>query len=216
MDACGARNFSSIHEEIRALLQQMGYTFAPHKYEKEQSGCCGFGGLAPVSNQKLARQMAEEQVADKEKYYLTYCMNCRDRYTKSGAESVHLLELFYGQGKEADHLPPTWSDRQKRRRWLIGTLLQEIWKEKTEGKEDMIFYYTDTIKEQLEERMILEDDLAEIIAHAEETQEKIIDTVKDCFIASRRIGNVYFWVYYRPKEEGYEILCAYSHRMVFR
>ena len=216
MDACGAREFEDIHIQVRHLLRELGYVVQPLDYEGAVSGCCGFGGLTPVSNRQLGKVMAASRVKDKSRYYITYCMNCRDRYTDAGAEAVHLLELFYGGGKEARHKPPTWSDRQRRRRWLKRTLLQDLWKEKTEGREDMALYYCDEIKEQMEERMILEEDLAETIQEAEQSGNKIIDTVKDCFIAGKRIGNVFFWVYYREKEDGYEILRAYSHRMNFR
>ena len=100
MDACGARNYGEIHEQIRHLLKQMGYELESHKYEGDKSGCCGFGGLMPVSNRELAKKMSASRVEEKDRYYLTYCMNCRDRYTDAGAVSVHLLELFYGEGKE--------------------------------------------------------------------------------------------------------------------
>lgn len=217
MDACGARQFEDIHQTVRHLLIQLGYELKPHTHEKEQSGCCGFGGLMPVSNQKLAKKMAASQVSqDADCQYLTYCMNCRDRYTDTGAQAVHLLELIYCQDQAACHRPPTWSDRQRRRRWLKKRLLGELWQKETESRKEMNLYYNDKMKEQLEERMILEEDLWETIAHAEEHNEKILDTVQNCMIAGRRIGNVYFWVYYRPAGDGYEILKAYSHRMNFR
>lgn len=215
MDACGAREFEEIHAQVRRLLTKTGYRLLPHTYEKKKSGCCGFGGLMPVSNRRLSQIVAEEQTKDKERLYLTYCMNCRDRYTGTGAKSIHLLELFYQTGEEK-HIPPTWSDRQRRRRWLKQRLLQEIWKENNEGREEMKLYYSDEMKEQMEERMILEEDLEEAIKKAEETGEKILDMSENCMIAGRRIENVYFWVYYRESKDGYEILKAYSHRMNFR
>lgn len=216
MDACGARQYGEIHEQIRHLLEQMGYELEGHAYEGGQSGCCGFGGLMPVSNRELAKKMAASRVEEKDRYYLTYCMNCRDRYTDAGAVSVHLLELFYGEEKAQEHLPPTWSDRQRRRRWLKRKLMQELWQEKMEGRKEMKLYYSDEIKEQMEERMILEEDMQDVIEQAEASQEKIQDTVENCYIAVRRIGNVCFWVYYRPKEDGYEVVKAYSHRMNFK
>lgn len=214
MDACAARGFEVIHESVRHLLGQLGYEQSPQNYEKEKSGCCGFGGLMPVSNRRLAGEMAASQVEEKDSIYLTYCINCRDRYTHAGADSLHLLELLYG-GEDA-HIPPTWSDRQRRRRWLKKTMLFKLWEEKTEGREEMKLYYGDELREQMEERMILEEDLEDAIRHAEESGEKIEETQLDCFISGRRVGNVYFWVYYRPEQDGYRLLKAYSHRMNFR
>lgn len=215
-DACGAREMEDVQKKVRRLVEDMGLKLVSEPYEKNTGGCCGFGGLTPVSNRKLADQMAKQQVIDKEQIYVTYCMNCRDRYTKAGAKSMHLLELYYEPEKAAVHEAPTWSKRQDNRRWLKRQALRQLWGEDNKETENMKLYYTEELKELLEERMILEEDIREVIQTAEESQQKIRDTKQDCFIAGKQIGNVHFWVYYREKADGYEILNTYSHRMNFR
>ena len=39
--------------------------------------------------------MTEFALKDTEGVQLTYCMGCRDRYARAGAESAHILELVY-------------------------------------------------------------------------------------------------------------------------
>lgn len=215
-DACGARGMQEIRTKVRMIVEAMGYEVLPQKYEGETGGCCGFGGLMPVANRLLAEKMANVQVQDKEQVYLTYCMNCRDRYTTAGAKAMHLLELVYEPEKIQEHVPPTWSKRQDHRKLLKQRMLASIWREVQEEGNVMKLYYGEEMKELLEERMILEEDIRKVIAAGEEEDQKILDTTRGCFIAGKQIGNVHFWVYYREKEEGYEIMNAYSHRMNFR
>lgn len=215
-DACGAREMEDVQKKVRELVQNLGLELISEKYEKRTGGCCGFGGLTPVANRQLADKMAQQQAADKEQVYITYCMNCRDRYTKTGAKSMHLLELYYEPEKAVSHEAPTWSKRQDNRRWLKRQAVRQLWGEDQEETADMKLYYTEELKELLEERMILEEDIREVIKDAEENQKKIMDTSKNCFIAGKQIGNVHFWVYYREKEDGWEIVNTYSHRMNFR
>lgn len=215
-DACGARKLEGTRGQIRSLIGKLGYEIVPQKYENETAGCCGFGGLASVSNRELADKMAQTQVGADENLYLTYCMNCRDRYTKTGAKAMHLLELIYQPESICSHEVPTWSKRQDNRQYLKTKLLEILWEEEPEREGEMKLYYKEEMKHILEARMILENDIREVIADAEESQRKIWDMKKNCAIAGKQIGNVHFWVYYREKDDGFELLNAYSHRMSFR
>jgi hypothetical protein len=55
-----------------------------------------------------------------------------------------------------------------------------------------------------------------VIAHAESTGKKFRNPQTDHFLAYHRPGNVTYWVEYspRPKEDGFDIHNAYSHRML--
>ncbi len=71
---------------------------------------------------------------------------------------------------------------------------------------------SDAVQDLLEERHILDEDLAAVIQHAEKTGEKLYQTDADRFLAKLRINNVYFYVEYSVIEGGYRIHTAYSHR----
>jgi hypothetical protein len=71
---------------------------------------------------------------------------------------------------------------------------------------------SDSIRDLLEDRHILDEDLIPVIQHAEKTGEKLYQTDTDRFLAKLRIKNVYFYVEYSIIEGGYRIHTAYSHR----
>lgn len=213
-DACGAREYPQIHERMRTLLARMGYQAAEGEFSKEMSSCCGFGGLAPYSHPESADLSARLAVPSKDKNYVTYCMNCRDRYTKEGARAVHFLELLFDEEEGRAHKVPGWSSRQDNRVHLKETLMSRIWEEEAPKQDKVPLYYNAQLQEELEQRMILESDIRAVIKQAEETNSKLLHTETGCLVAHLRVKNVTFWVWYRPHDTGgYEIKKAYSHRM---
>jgi len=69
------------------------------------------------------------------------------------------------------------------------------------------------VSELLEHRMILEEDLQQVLHHAEMTGEKIRGPKTGHFIARRRPVSVTYWVEYSCGDKGFIIHNAYSHRM---
>lgn len=215
-DACGAREYPQIHDRIRQLLTNLGYRITETEYERERSSCCGFGGLVPYSNAQVAREAARLAVPNRDWNYVTYCMNCRDRYTKEGARAVHILELLYDDARGGSHKVPGWSSRQDNRVRLKTLLAQQIWQEAVDEPEPCRLEYSVAVGELLEERMILESDIRRVIEYAQETEEKILHKPSGCYVAGRQIKHVTFWVWYRVLPDGYHIEKAYSHRMTIK
>lgn len=217
-DACGAREYPEIHESMRKLLKQMGYQVEEDAYTREKSGCCGFGGLVPYSNPQVADEAARLAVPKPDQNYVTYCMNCRDRYTKEGARAVHFLELLYGKDQGKTHKVPGWSSRQENRIRLKQMLQEQVWKESVEAEEALQcpLEYGEELGRILEERMILRSDIRQVIMQAEKTGAKLFHKHSGCYIAKAKCKHVTFWVWYRPLEHGYYVERAYSHRMVIK
>jgi hypothetical protein len=71
---------------------------------------------------------------------------------------------------------------------------------------------TDSIRDLMDERHILDEDLIPVIQHAEKTGEKLYQTDTERFLSKLRIKNVYFYAEYSIIEGGYRIHTAYSHR----
>ena len=71
---------------------------------------------------------------------------------------------------------------------------------------------TDAIRDLMEERHILDEDLIPVIQHAEKTGEKLYQTDTNRFLSKLRIKNVYFYVEYSIIEGGFRIHTAYTHR----
>ena len=65
----------------------------------------------------------------------------------------------------------------------------------------------------MDERMILEGDVAGVLEYMRETGEAVMDCETGLLIARHRDGNVTFWVKYEETGGGYLVHSAYSHRM---
>lgn len=212
-DACGAREYEAVQRAIRELLIKSGYELKEAKYHKKESRCCGFGGLVPYSNPDIANETTKLVVFSKDWNYVTYCMNCRDRFSKEGARAVHILELLYDQNKGKTHQVPTYSTRQDNRIKLQSDLRRIYWKEPARETIEPPLQYSEEVAAQMEERFLLESQIRMVIVEAEETKNKILYHPEQVLIANKRIRNITVWVWYRPLETGYEVVKAYSHRM---
>lgn len=218
--ACGARYDNKTKQSVISLVEKNGGHINGDEDLYEQSPCCGYGGLVPVVDAAIADEITDtglEQLGGKENSVpvLTYCANCRDRFLAKGRQSFHLLEILYPQTADMRHLPPKWSTRQDNRTDLKYNMLAEIWGEKVEREVRMKLYMDEALEQKFEETHILHRDIEDVIAYAEDTNEKLLDPVTGHFTAYHRPRNVTFWVEYSPEEEGFRVHNAYSHRMDF-
>ena len=211
-DACGARMHPEIRESIRGLAKAVGIRVEEQKYSGEQTGCCGYGGLTQFSNPEVGAEITG-QALEGEGSFLTYCINCRDRFAKAGADSLHILEVIYESHPNGSRPWPNYSLRRKNRFRLQEEIRREIWKEEVEPMEETRLYYPPELEEQLEKRLILESDICQVIVQAEKKHNRVCDKDSGVFIAHRKVGHVTYWVYYREREDGYEILKTYAYRM---
>ena len=81
------------------------------------------------------------------------------------------------------------------------------------GYEQVQFEVSDEVRQLLESRHILDDEIRMVIRNAETNGEKLYDPQTNKFLAKLRIGNATFYVEYSVTEEGsYVVHTAYSHR----
>ena len=99
---------------------------------------------------------------------------------------------------------------------LKRKLLEEYWKEKPEDMQmgsKIKLYISPELKRKLNDEMILETDIEKVVEHCETSGRKIVDADSNSFSGHLLIGNMTYWVEYHSKDDGYELLNAYSHRM---
>lgn len=210
-DSCGARGNHQIQQTIRQLAVKLGCNLVETPYSGDLSPCCGYGGLTSYANREVAHKMSEKCLERSDQPYLTYCMACRDRFSREGRKSMHLLELVYGTDAG---LPPDISEKRYNRLNLKYRLMSEFWKEEIpEMKCEFQVIYTDEALKMMDERMILKSDVIQVLSRLRETQEAIYDSKTGLSITRTRIGNVTFWVKYTESPDGYLVHSAYSHRM---
>lgn len=218
--ACGARYDEKIKNSIIDLCNSNGISLIENKDTKTASPCCGYGGLVPISNARIADNLTKtgmEQIRtpDTDIPILTYCVNCRDRFIKEGAAAYHILELLYPQTNHLYHRYPNWSERQDNRYKLKNKLLKEIWQEQVEEEERMELIINETLVKKLEETHILFTDIEEVIRHSVDSGDYLINPETKVKTVCKRSGNVTFWVEFIESDKGYEVKNAYSHRMDF-
>ena len=73
---------------------------------------------------------------------------------------------------------------------------------------------SESVKELLDARHIVEDDIRRVIDHAEKTGDKLYHTDSSEILAKLLVKEVYFYVEYAPVEGAYRIYTAYSHRFL--
>jgi Fe-S oxidoreductase len=212
-DACGARSDKAAREAVRSIAQKAGV--ALEEGTGEEAGCCGWGGLAafasPPTSEALAEKAAQIAGGGPSIPILSYCANCRDRFAKRGLDSLHILEAVYG--REPGPVPSLGA-RRRNRKAVRGQLAKEfLGEEAIVKKRDFSVQYTDSALREMEERMILDEDMEEVLEGVRQGAPSAYEKESGLSIASRRIGNVTFWAKYTREGENYVVKGAYSHRM---
>ena len=172
-DACGARGDAATQNAVRELVSKLGCRITEPAHTLDRSDCCGYGGLAGYAKPEVAADYTKAALEGCEGLQLTYCMGCRDRYARHGAESAHILELIYAS-PAGD--PPGISEKRKNRLTLKQRLLRDIWKEDTHmAPRGYKIEYTPEVKELMEQRMVLESDIETVMQAYREGGEAIYE-----------------------------------------
>lgn len=77
----------------------------------------------------------------------------------------------------------------------------------------VVLIVSDAVRADIERKLLLVDDIAEVIAEAQRAGRMLRDRASGHLIASGRIGTVTTWVEYEQTEAGFVVHRAYGHRM---
>lgn len=215
-DACATRHEAGLQDHVRRLLGRLGCRVEELEYGRALTECCGFGGLMAAANPGLARKVCDRRAAESETGYVAYCAMCRDRLASRGKPALHILDLIYG--REIDGLAarkdPGYSQRHENRARLKERFLKEIWGEKvTDPTCSVKLIFAADIKEIMEERLILVEDVQKVVEYAESTGNKLVSQDTGRFLAYFTPVAVTYWVEYAPVGDGFQVYNTYSHRM---
>jgi len=224
-DACSTRHEGSIHQAVRELLNKLNCQVEELPYSKELTKCCGFGGLTAFANKALAKEIVASRSEESSLDYVAYCAMCRDRFAASGKRILHLLDLIFpaedgvvGEKEDpATREDPGFSMRHENRRRLKKQLLRELWQEALDeegGDQAIELIMSEEVRKKAEERLILTEDIQQVIQVAEESGRKFVNPENGHYLAHYRPSRVTYWVEYEVLEDGrYMVHNAYSHRM---
>ena len=186
------------------------------------TACCSYGGLMWLANPELAREVIKRRIKESEADYVTYCAMCRDFFASQGKRTWHLLDLIFGAeiGEEnnarAERKSPGYSQRHENRARLKRRLLKEVWGEVMAGPtgyETIKLSVSEDVEQILEERLILIEDIQQVIDYAEITSNKLLNIETSHSLACHRPASVTYWVEYTEQDGTFVVHKAYSHRM---
>ena len=216
-DACAARHEDSMKGSVRQLAEKAGYQLVSLPEQDVFARCCGYGGQPVIANPDYAEFVVQKRIAESETPYITYCINCRDIFAEAGKETVHILELLFGDGKMRSQLV-TVSERRENRIRLKKRLLEKFWGEKMEEKEEnaeIKLKISPELSKKLNQERILEEDLIDVVVFCERTGRRVWLPDKQAYSGYREEGFMTYWVEYREGTDkgAYELVNAYVHRM---
>ncbi len=217
-DACTTRHEKTIQESVRNILRRIGAEIEELPLSREKTECCGYGGLMFFANPELARKVIQRRAGESPRDYLTYCAMCRDYLAFSGKRSLHLLDLVFGSPRDEAALRkgPVYSERHENRVRLKNAMLRDLWGETTheaKGFETIRLRISDAVRQRMEDRRILAEDLRQVIDAAERSGYKLLDPVTGRLTAHLKPASVTYWVEYSRAGDEFVIHNAYSHRM---
>lgn len=214
-DPCSSRNQPVLQQNIRKLAVQAGYKLEPLPYEGKMAKCCSFGGQISTTNPPYAKWMVQNRISEKDVPYIAYCANCRDIFAKEGKLVKHILDILFNIN-DWERKPPTISERRRNREKLKRCILEEFLHQKPyeeEMKTMIKLRISPELKEKLNKELLLEEDILSVVEHCESSGRKVIDPETGHCFGYMEIGRLTYWVEYRPLEEEFELINAYSHRM---
>jgi len=119
-DSCVTRNVSEIHDGVRYIMKEAGFEIEELENSRENTRCCGFGGMIVPANPDLAMRVMKRRTAEaKSDTIVTYCAACRESMVRGGKKGFHLMDLIFLPGcadKEAPGLGGplnSWMNRYK-------------------------------------------------------------------------------------------------------
>ncbi|MBQ7534188.1 MAG: NAD(P)-binding protein [Stomatobaculum sp.] len=211
-DPCSSRNKESLKQSVRRLAERGGY------FTEDSGGeatCCSYGGQVEIADPGYTDWLAKKRASESELPYLTYCINCRERFAGQGKETVHLLDLLLDLN-DGNRLPPGVNRRYEQKRKLSRILRGEDpdVPEKEEAERMEKFWELDPeLKKKLDLEHLFCEDVCAVVEACEESGMKVLDRETGFFTGCKMIGNITCWATYRMEDGKYRIINAYSHRM---
>lgn len=97
-DSCSVRNEVDIHNSVRMILEYLGVNIVEFKNNKQNTVCCGSGGMVGITNKNLAlHQIKNRSDETKCKNIVCYCESCCESLLNSEKNVVHILDLLFNE-----------------------------------------------------------------------------------------------------------------------
>jgi Fe-S oxidoreductase len=130
-DPCSARDQPEIQDAARSLISKAGYTIDEPIHNRENTHCCGMGGMVFLANADVGAAKAQRTIRESPHNLVTYCATCRDIFAGQGKKCVHLLDLLFNknpaeQAVKAPNAPEVATNNMKALNQWVRDLAKEI------------------------------------------------------------------------------------------
>ncbi len=213
-DPCTSRHAHDVQAAVRSIAASLGAEVR-ELTGAEKTTCCGYGGLVSFANPEVGNAFVDRRIEESDDDFLAYCAMCRDNFARRGKRALHLIDLVFPEADDPAARPdPGFSGRRDNRLRLRRRLLRELWGESmSDPVPSVTLTIADAVRADIERKLLLVDDIAEVIAEAQRTGRMLKDKASGRYTASGRIGTVTTWVEFEPIEGGFVVHRAYGHRM---
>lgn len=121
-DPCPTREHNHVHESIRRITNDLGISTVEMSHSRENTLCCGSGGMVGVTNQTVAsKQMKRRASQSSEDAIITYCQECVESLRKGGKDAYHILDFIYEERLSIENITMLrkWMNRFEAKRMVI-------------------------------------------------------------------------------------------------
>lgn len=95
-DPCPIRYESKIHDDVRNILKSMGIKVVEFDKNRENSECCGSGGMLRVTNPSLALEQTKKRANEaKTDTVISYCESCCESMMIANKNTLHILDFMF-------------------------------------------------------------------------------------------------------------------------
>lgn len=97
-DPCSIRYESQIHNDVRKILDYIGLNVFEFDNNKENTECCGAGGMLKLTNPKISDFQSSKRANDsKTEYIVSYCESCCEVMICQNKKTLHILDFLFNE-----------------------------------------------------------------------------------------------------------------------
>lgn len=121
-DPCPMRSESKVHNNVREILNSLGVKVEEFEKNRENSQCCGSGGMVRVTNPDISNVQTNKRANEaKTETIISYCESCCESMLIANKKSLHVLDFLFNKDviekkkltQEKTSTLNKWSERYK-------------------------------------------------------------------------------------------------------
>lgn len=97
-DPCPIRKENNIHDDVRSILYNLGLDIVEFDKNRENSECCGSGGMVRVTSLNISSKQSNKRAADaKTDTVISYCQSCCESMLIANKKTLHVLDFIFNK-----------------------------------------------------------------------------------------------------------------------